>query len=289
MKDNLPSYLCVDASNVLHMNFHGIPAMQSPNTGLFTHALYGWIHFLMLARKRMPYLPEDVRIVVFFDSKLERSDAQQEGSIPLNYKGNRKETAPSLRSQISMAEILTDLMGFAHVKEPGMEADTLMGSFVLNERERSNQIYIRSSDKDMRQLVCDNVFMISQVKSEMIVEDAEFVKNKHGVNPEQIADLLVLQGDASDNIPGIPGIGPVTAVKLLKQYGSLDGILAHKAEITGKPGKSLSENIGAIPQLRRLVTFEKGEVRVKQSPPQMEQVKQWLAYLEMHKTLKLFP
>lgn len=256
---------------------------------MYTQAIYGWMHFLVLARRRMPFLPEDVRIVVFFDSKLERNNSGDADSIPLSYKANRKETPESLRAQIELATQLTELLGIAFVKERGYEADSLLGSFVLNERERSSEIYIRSSDKDMRQLVCDNVKMVSQHKSEIIVEDTDTVIAKHGVHPNQIADLLILQGDASDNIPGIPGIGKVTAQKLLKEFGSIDNMVANKEKIAGKVGENFRNNLGLLPQLRRLVTFQKGPVRIQQRPADIPAVKTWLNYLEMHKTLNLFP
>lgn len=292
-----PSYICIDASNLLHRYFHGMPALFSQKAGIHTHALTAWINLFTYLHKRMPFLPENIQPVVFFDSKrdllsegiiTEGGDTEGgEKGVKLNYKGNRKPTDPILKTQLQLAVEVTKILGIPYVKVEGDEADTLLGSFVLTERKKAESIYILTSDKDMLQLVDDNVFCLHSLpRSEYKILDAEAVEAKMGVRPDQIADLLVMMGDAVDNIPGIPLIGIKTAQKLLAKYGSLRGVLDNRKEIPGKVGKSICENIGLIPALRKLVTFEEADVPIVYPERNEGAIKSLLTHLEMHKTLQ---
>ena len=283
----MPSYLCVDASNQIHRLYHGMPEMVSRKTGKVTHALYGWIHLLAKVRQRIPFLPADVTTVVFFDSKREvNPDAEPLG---FEYKGNRKPADEALIWQLKMCRKVTPLMGVKYCEMPGMEADHLLGSFVLSKRNES-KVFILSSDKDMLQLVGGNVWAVKQGNSDFTLMDTAAVKLKWGVEPNQIADLLTMMGDTSDNIPGVPGIGIKTAQKLLAEHGSLDGVLAALPTMkAGKIRSAFEETLPQIPAIRALTEFHPLPGLNVHSPtkdyPFLCEV---LRQLEMYKTISLF-
>jgi DNA polymerase I len=296
LQSGKPHYLCIDASNMLHRYFHGMPELFSKKAGVHTHALTAWINLFTFLNKRMSFLHPRVQPIVFFDNKRDleaegivapAGKAGEPGAYQLDYKGKRKPTDPILKAQLHLAVMVTNLLGIPHVSELGFEADTLLGSFVLNEKAAASSIYILSTDKDMLQLVGGNVLCVHPLNGgEYRIMDSEQVEIKLGVQPHQVADLLVMMGDASDNIPGIPGIGIKTAQKLLSEYGSLDGILAMRNEIPGSTGKKIREGLNLVPMLRRLVTFEHAPVRIIHNPRNDAALKAMLSYFEMEKTLR---
>lgn len=290
-----PNYLCIDASNLLHRYFHGMPPLLSQKAGIHTHALTAWVNFFVGMTSRMNFLPANTQPVVFFDSKRDlvaegivTHDPTQaiEGSITLDYKGTRKAKDPSLKIQLQLAVEITRLMGILHVKTKGHEADTLLGSFVLNEQNNAESIYVLSTDKDMLQLVGDNILCIHPQKGGgyKIMDDMA-VLEKMGVRPTQIADLLVMMGDTVDNIPGIPGVGSKTAQKLLNEYGTLAKILENADKIKGTLGEKIRKHAPMVPAIRQLVTFKKADVPMVQNPRETEELRELLTELEMFRTL----
>ena len=151
------------------------------------------------------------------------------------YKENRESMPDDLRSQIPILYNLIDALGITRIVLDNYEADDIIGCIAQNNKKENIKTIIYSPDKDILQLVDDNTKVIASNKDNELIEyDTNMVKEKRGVFPNQIIDLLSLMGDASDNIPGVKGIGEKTAVKLLEEYDSLDNIYKNIDSIKGK-------------------------------------------------------
>lgn len=189
-------------------------------------------------------------IVVAMDSKEKsfRSDLYQD------YKAHRPEMPEDLPGQIKRIEQVIEAMNIPMLRLPGWEADDIIGTLSHKAAKKGHQVYICSKDKDMMQLVNDQVFTLDVKKGE--ITDKHKMKEKFGVNPCQFIDCLALQGDSSDNIPGVPDVGPKTAINWIRKYGSLENLYAHADEITGKRGKSLRENKDQAFLSKKLVTID---------------------------------
>jgi DNA polymerase-1 len=167
------------------------------------------------------------------------------------YKAHRPHVADDLKSQFTVALQIVEAMGIATLETPGFEADDLIGTLAALATKEGFDVTIVTGDSDQLQLVGDGVSvrMTRTGVTDMELFDAERVREKYGVGPEQIADYKALVGDSSDNIPGVPGIGKVTAAKLLQQWGSMDNLLAHIDDLP--PGK-VRDNLAGNVELARL-------------------------------------
>ena len=226
----MKSIILVDAHNILHRCYHACennPLMTS--TGIHTSAIYGlWTHLLRL-NKEYP----GTALVAVFDPI--DGSAWRKALYP-EYKAGRKEKPPELPPQIEASRELVHEMGFEVVCCPGYEADDAIASLARSSEAKGYLVLIVSSDKDLRQLVSDRVRVLTP--SGVMYSEAE-VLVKHEVPPSLLGDLLALAGDASDNVPGVDGIGGKTAAALLNTYGSLAQVLAAAPTIKGKRGATL--------------------------------------------------
>lgn len=170
------------------------------------------------------------------------------------YKANRPSMPKDLEVQIAPLHEIIEALGFPLLQIEGIEADDVIGTLASRAGKAGTRVLISTGDKDFAQLVGPNVSLINTDGS---ILDEEAVMAKFGVMPDRIVDYLTLVGDAVDNIPGVPKVGPKTAVKWLNQYGSLDGVVEHAGEIKGKVGESLRATLEQIPLSRRLVTIVK--------------------------------
>ncbi len=239
-----PTLYLVDGSSYLFRAFHALPPLTSPQ-GMPTGVLYGMSNML----RKLKAQAGDQPVVVVFDAggKNFRHERYPE------YKANRPPMPEDLRRQIEPMLELVEIMGFPLLRVPGVEADDVIGTLTRQAREQGMDVVISTGDKDMAQLVQPGVRLINTMKNEWM--DAEQVEAKFGVQPEQIIDWLALVGDSSDNIPGVPGVGPKTAAKWLRQYGSLDALIAHADEIKGKAGENLRQNLEQLELSRDLATI----------------------------------
>jgi len=152
-----------------------------------------------------------------------------------DYKANRSEMPKEMQDQLVHLWEILDLMNIPVVKKNGVEADDIIGTFAKNAKTEGLLTYIVSGDKDFTQLVDEDVLLYApgmKKSSEPIIYDAVKVEQKWGVQPKNIIDFLGLMGDSSDNVPGVPGVGPKTAVKLLSDYGSIENVLSNSNNIT---------------------------------------------------------
>ncbi len=225
--------LIIDAVNFLFRSYHAIAPMTG-SQGQSTHALFGFIRSLLKVIKDFP----SEHVVAVFDGP---NNKKARTELYKDYKAQRKTVPEDLYAQINEAVTFCKLMQIPFLMIPDVEADDTIGSLILWANQNPNvENYICTSDKDLCQLVSSSTFLIHNHKDNAIV-NREKVIELFAVTPEQIVDYLALIGDASDNIPGVPGIGPKTAATLLKEFNTLESILEHSETIKGKKGELLTQ------------------------------------------------
>ncbi|RCX32786.1 DNA polymerase I [Thioalbus denitrificans] len=234
----------VDGSSYLYRAFHALPALTN-SRGEPTGAVYGVVN--MLRRLLADYAPERMAVVFDARGKTFRDELFAE------YKANRPPMPDELASQVEPLHAIVRALGLPLLVEPGVEADDVIGTLAARAAAAGQPVVISTGDKDMAQLVNDHVTLVNTMSNTVL--DRAGVEEKFGVPPERIIDFLALVGDTSDNIPGVPKVGPKTAVKWLTEYGSLDGIVEHAAEIKGKAGENLCASLERLPLSRRLATI----------------------------------
>ncbi|MFW6051671.1 MAG: DNA polymerase I [Myxococcota bacterium] len=237
----------LDLSGYVFRAYHALPPLSS-SKGEPTHAVHGVASMLhKLIREQKP-----CRLVAALEGQGPSvRKAQYEA-----YKATRKERPPDLKQQLQRVREVVEAMRIPGVGAPGYEADDVIAALVEQARERGLRVVIVSADKDLLQLVGHGVLMYDTMRER--VYGAEEATAKMGVPPEQIRDLLALQGDSIDNIPGVPGVGPKTAKALLEQFGDLEGIYAHLDEVAKKSVRTKLEQHRAEAFLSRdLVTLKR--------------------------------
>ena len=234
----------VDGSYYLFRAYHAMPGFTNAENEP-TGAIYGVINMLRkLIRDEQP----DYFAVVFdAKGKTFRNDLYPE------YKANRPPAPPDLVAQIApLHEIIRDL-GVPLLSIDNVEADDVIATLAVQAAQAGLKTLVSTGDKDLAQIVNDDIHLINTMSNTRY--DRAGVIEKYGVAPERIVDYLALIGDTSDNVPGIPKVGPKTAVKWLAEYGTLDDIMANADSFPGKVGEYLRENLNQIPLSRRLVTL----------------------------------
>ena len=238
-----PGLLLVDASVYLHRAHH-VHARFTDHHGRPTGALYGAVNTIQKQLRRVR--PERVAVVLDAPGKNFRHELYPA------YKANRPPMDPELRAQIDPLCRIIAALGLPLLRVPGVEADDVIGTLARQGREAGLAVVILSADKDMAQLVGGGVALADADKEPL---DAAGVERKFQVPPERIVDYLTLAGDAADNVPGVPKVGPKTAARWLRRYGSLAGVVEHAAEIAGAVGQQLRDSLGRLPLYAELVTI----------------------------------
>ena len=213
-KNTPPLLALVDGSNYIYRAFYGIPSLTN-SKGFPTNAIYGFTTMLM---KLLRDLSPDY-IVVTFDLK---GPTTRHGEFD-NYKATRKPMPDDLIPQIPSIKDVVRAFSICILEKQGIEADDIIGALTVQASRRGWHTAIISGDKDLMQLIDDRVTMVDTMKEKTY--DAEAVKEKFGVGPEKVVEILGLMGDTSDNIPGVPGIGPKTAQRLIGEYGSVEAVI----------------------------------------------------------------
>jgi DNA polymerase-1 len=244
MTDKKPLVL-VDGSSYLYRAFHAMPNLSNSRNQP-TGAVYGVTN--MLRRLLKDYDPEQVAVVFDAPGKTFRDDIYPE------YKANRPSMPDDLRGQIEQIHAIVRAMGLPLLMVEGVEADDVIGTLSRQAAAEGRDALISTGDKDMAQLVDGHVELVDTMKDARY--DRAGVQERFGVPPERIVEYLALIGDTSDNIPGVPGVGPKTAVKWLTEYGSLDNLIAHAADIKGKAGENLRAALAQLPLARQLATIK---------------------------------
>lgn len=238
----------LDASGYLYRSYFAIRQMTNAK-GESTNALFGFIRSVLKLIKDF----QPTHLVAVFDGP---SNANSRTSLYADYKANRKSMPKDLLYQISWAQQFCQLMGIPELMHSGVEADDTIGSVAQWAAQEGATAYLCTSDKDMCQLVTDRIFILNTFKDNQVLGPEE-VAQQFGVSPNQMIDFLAIMGDASDNVPGLTGFGPKTAADLLKQFGSLDYILEHPNEVSGKKKQdTLIQEKEKVLLSRRLVVID---------------------------------
>ena len=237
--------ILVDGSSYLFRAYHAPPHLTN-SKGEATGAIYGVVNMLKSLVKQY----DPTHMVVIFDAKGKtfRNDMYSE------YKANRPPMPDDLRTQIEPLHNIIRAMGFPLISIEGVEADDVIGTYARIASEQQRHVLISTGDKDMAQLVNEHVTLINTMTGS--ISDPDSVKEKFGVGPDRIIDYLALMGDKVDNIPGVEGCGPKTAVKWLDKYGSLDEGIAHADEVKGKIGDKLRNAVEPLPLSYELATIK---------------------------------
>jgi len=237
--------ILVDGSSFLFRAYHALPPLTSPQ-GLAINAVYGVSNML---RKMLSDYPQD-HFAVIFDApgKTFRHDLYDQ------YKAHRPPMPDDLRCQIEPLHRLVRAMGLPLIVESGIEADDVLGCLAKKADQLGFEVIISTGDKDMAQLVNEHIMLENTMNNSRM--DVQGVIDKFGVRPDQIIDYLALIGDAVDNIPGVPKVGPKTAAKWLEQYESLDNLIANAEKITGKIGENLRASLEQLPLSKQLTTIK---------------------------------
>ena len=259
---DLPTIVLVDGSSYLFRAFHAMPSLTN-SEGAPTGAILGVAN--MLRRLRTDWPSEYFAVVFDAPGKTFRDEWYPE------YKANRPPMPEELRAQIEPLHRLVRALGLPLVSVAGVEADDVIGTLAERAaREHGWRVVISTNDKDMAQLVDGRITLVNTMDGAVL--DEAGVEARFGVPPNRIVDYLTLVGDAVDNVPGVPKVGPKTAVKWLSAYGSLGGVTERAAEVRGKVGENLrafmARNGGAESPLdlsRRLVTIRR-DVEVAEEP-----------------------
>ncbi|ROP41075.1 DNA polymerase I [Saccharothrix texasensis] len=256
--------LLVDGHSMAYRAFFALPKENfQTGTGQTTNAVYGFTSMLInLLRDEKP-----THIAVAFDvsRKTFRTEAYAE------YKAGRSETPDEFRGQVSLIEDVLGTLNVPVLSKANYEADDLIATLTTQATALGFEVLICTGDRDALQLVTDKVTVLYPVKgvSEMARYTPELVLEKQGVPPELYADYAAVRGDSSDNLPNTPGVGPKTIVKLLTQFGSLNGLVDHVDEVPGKVGDALRANLANI-MLNRQLTELVRDVELPLGPAELE-------------------
>ena len=248
----------VDGSAYIFRAYHGMSAAQNltrKSDGLPVGAISVFCNMLwkLLAdaqNEAVEHMGTPTHFAVVFDA----SSYTFRNDLYPDYKANRSETPPDLLSQVPYIKEAVRAFGLPMLEQEGYEADDIMATHARIAGSRGAETVIVSSDKDLTQLIDERTAMFDPMKNKLIDEEA--VRERYGVGPDKMIELQALMGDTSDNVPGVPGIGPKTAAQLLEAYGSLDALLARTGEIKQqKRRESLEEHADAARLSRELVTL----------------------------------
>ncbi|AWB44086.1 DNA polymerase I [Paenibacillus sp. CAA11] len=242
--------ILIDGNSIIYRAFFAMPPLTN-SSGQHTNAVYGFANMLL----RLLQEEKPSHLLVAFDAG--KQTFRHEGYK--EYKGGREKTPPELSEQFPLLRELLDSFGISHYELEGYEADDIIGAVSKRADEEGRQVLVVTGDKDMLQLVSDNVKVALTRKGVTEVEPYGFpeIEERYGLKPEQITDLKGLMGDTSDNIPGVPGIGEKTALKLLHQFGSVEEVLARTDELKGKMKENLINHAEDARMSKRLATIDR--------------------------------
>lgn len=240
-----PTLWLIDGSSYIYRAFYALPPLTNKK-GMPTGAIYGLVKMLKKLVEREQ--PEYLCVALDPSGKTDRHEYFEQ------YKANRSAMPDELRAQMPYVEPILQALGFKTIKVKGEEADDVIGSLSKIALAKGMKVKISSPDKDFAQLVNSSVVLENTMSDKLL--DYAGVVEKFGVKPEQIIDYLALVGDTADNIPGIPKVGPKTAVKWLSTYNSITEIADNLDAIKGAVGQNLRDNFDKIPLYQKLVTIK---------------------------------
>ncbi len=271
----------VDGSSYLYRAFHALPPLTN-SRGEPTGAVLGVLNMLhRMLREQDPAL-----VAVVFDAP----GRTFRDELFAEYKAHRPPMPDDLRAQVEPLVAAVEALGLPLLRIPGVEADDVIGTLALGAAGQGLRVLVSTGDKDMAQLVTDRITLVNTMTNTSL--DRAGVKVKFDVYPEQIVDYLALVGDSSDNIPGVPKVGPKTAAKWLNEYRTLDNLIANQQRIEGKVGESLRASQAELALSRELATIRCsvelpfGPTDLRRTPPDTARLRELYTRLELRSLLK---
>ena len=250
MSDKRRTFAVIDGNSLMHRAFHAVPPTMNAPDGRPTNAIFGFLN--MFLKMIDAFNPDGV--VVAFDKGKPRVRMEM---LP-QYKAQRPPMDPDLHAQFPMIKELLNALNVPILQSEGWEGDDILGTMARLGEEAGCDMLLVTGDRDMYQLVTEHVNVVSTRKglSDVAIMTPESVDDLyHGITPALVPDFYGLKGDTSDNIPGVPGIGPKKASALIAQYGSLDEVIAHADEVKGKMGENLRAHIDDALLSRKVATI----------------------------------
>lgn len=250
MSDKRRTFAVIDGNSLMHRAFHAVPPTMNAPDGRPTNAIFGFLN--MFLKMIDAFNPDGV--VVAFDKGKPRV---RMGMLP-QYKAQRPPMDPDLHAQFPMIKELLTALNVPILQSEGWEGDDILGTMARLGEQAGCDMLLVTGDRDMYQLVTEHVNVVSTRKglSDVAIMTPESVDDLyHGITPALVPDFYGLKGDTSDNIPGVPGIGPKKASALIAQYGSLDEVIAHADEVKGKMGENLRAHIDDALLSRKVATI----------------------------------
>ncbi|MFC5531302.1 DNA polymerase I [Cohnella yongneupensis] len=248
MSNKADKLVLIDGNSIVFRAFFALPPLTN-SSGLQTNAIFGFTTMLLKVLEE----EQPTHVLVAFDAG--KVTFRHEGYA--DYKGGREKTPPELKEQFPVLKELLKAFSIEQFELAGYEADDIIGTLSLQAEAQGRDVVVVSGDKDLLQLASDRVTVLLTRKGVTEVErySPTAIGERYGLTPTQIIDLKGLMGDTSDNIPGIPGVGEKTALKLLHEYGTVENVLSHVGEIKGKLGEKIVEHSDSARMSKQLATI----------------------------------
>jgi DNA polymerase I len=242
-----PRLLLMDGHSLAYRAFFALPVENfSTTTGQHTNAVFGFTSMLInVLRDEQP-----THIAVAFDRSRQTFRLQEYAE----YKAKRNKTPEEFSSQLPLINEVLDALRIKHISKEGFEADDIIATLVTQALDEGFEVLILSGDRDAFQLVTDDATVLYPMRgvSELARMTPDAVEERYGVPPERYPELAAIVGETSDNLPGVPGVGPGFAARWIKEYDGLEGVITHADKITGKKGEALREHLSDVIRNRRL-------------------------------------
>ena len=239
--------LLLDGHSLAYRAFFALPAENfSTKTGQHTNAIYGFTSMLINVLRD----EEPTHVAVAFDVSRDTFRMQEYAE----YKAGRSATPREFSGQLPLLNEVLDALKIRHLEAPGYEADDIIATLATQAEAAGMDVLICSGDRDAMQLVSDRVTLLYPIRgvSELTRMTPAAVEERYGVPPGKYSDLAALVGESSDNLPGVPGVGPKTAAKWIGQFGGLSGLVANVDQVKGKVGDALRAHLDQVLRNRRL-------------------------------------
>lgn len=280
--------LLIDGNAIMHRAYHAIPPFKT-KSGIQTNAIYGF--FSILNKAVLDYKPD--HLIVCFDTPVPTFRKK----LFKEYQSHRPKMETELSSQFQPVKEGLDAAHIAHIEKEGFEADDVIGTISHIYSKNGDRVLILSGDRDILQLVNERIFVITPQLGfgKEKLYDRESVIERFGIPPDKIPDFKALMGDSSDNYKGAKGIGPKTAAKLLKEYGTVESVLSHINKIDGRIAKMLSDHIESVRISHELATILTNlQINFSIDSAKFigfhEQLKDFMSQYEMHSLVnRIFP
>ena len=224
----MEKFIIIDGSSLMYRAFFSLPLLTS-SEGIYTNAIMGFSN--MLGKILTDYKPDCIAVAFDKSRKTFRTDMYEE------YKGQREKTPDELKSQIPLLQEFLEALGIAFIEKDNYEADDIIGTLAKKSAAKGYEALIVTGDKDALQLIAPQIKVMLTKRGIMdmqVFDEAAFEEKYAGLKPQKLIDIKALMGDSSDNIPGVPGIGEKTALKLLTQFGDLENLLGNIENVSGK-------------------------------------------------------